>query len=153
MTDRRSILLDAELTALRTALSERQAPPKVGVALAAAFAAQRQPAWRMQLVQWWAPSGALIASVVMSAWMLFAPAPAAMMRGAPIVPSGPFIALSPLERIALEPNPRVIETTVPKMMLASLGVPVAPENAGETLRAEMLVSAAGQPLALRISTD
>jgi|GEM_PF-4423918 len=65
--------------------------------------------------------------------------------------SSPFIALQSLEQIALEPNPRLIETTVPKMLFASMGIAVSPEMASETVRAEMLVSAAGQPLALRLS--
>jgi len=37
------------------------------------------------------------------------------------------------------------------MLLASLGVPVSPDVVGETVKAEMLVSAADQPLALRLS--
>ena len=61
----------------------------------------------------------------------------------------PFIALQSLEQIALEPQPRLIETAVPRMWLASYGVPVSPEVAGDSLRAEMLVSANGQPLAMR----
>jgi hypothetical protein len=35
-------------------------------------------------------------------------------------------------------------------MLAQWGLPVAPERAGEPVRAEMLYSAEGEPLALRI---
>jgi hypothetical protein len=38
-------------------------------------------------------------------------------------------------------------------MLGSIGVDVAPEVAGETIRAEMLVSASGQPLALRFTPN
>jgi hypothetical protein len=46
----------------------------------------------------------------------------------------------------------MIETEVPRMELASLGVPVTPENAGDSVLAEMLVSADGQPLALRLTS-
>jgi hypothetical protein len=37
------------------------------------------------------------------------------------------------------------------MLFASMGMAVSPEMASESVRAEMLVSAAGQPLALRLS--
>jgi hypothetical protein len=61
----------------------------------------------------------------------------------------PFIALQSLEQIALEPQPHLIKANVPRMMLASYGVPVNPESAGDSVRAEMLVSASGQALAMR----
>jgi hypothetical protein len=89
--------------------------------------------------------------------MLFAPVlplgtspsvPAAAL-GEPMDEQSPFIALQSLEQIALEPRARVVQTTVPRMILAAYGVPVSPEVAGETMRAEMLVSANGQPLAMR----
>ena len=63
--------------------------------------------------------------------------------------AGPFIALQSLEQIALEPRPRLIEAAIPRMWLAAYGVAVSPELAGDSLRAEMLVSANGQPLAMR----
>jgi hypothetical protein len=40
---------------------------------------------------------------------------------------------------------------VPRTSLAALGLPLTPENAGDSVRAEMLVAADGQPLALRVS--
>ena len=61
-----------------------------------------------------------------------------------------FYALESAERIEQEPNPQMVETDVPRSALASLGVPVSPENAGDTVRAEMLVGADGSPLALRL---
>jgi hypothetical protein len=63
---------------------------------------------------------------------------------------GPFMALKPLDRIALEPQATVVATEFPREMLAQWGLPVAPERAGEPVRAEMLYSAEGEPLALRI---
>jgi hypothetical protein len=65
---------------------------------------------------------------------------------------GPFIALDTLERIEQEPAPRVVETEVPMSSLAALGVPLTPDNAGDAVKAEMLVAADGQPLALRLSS-
>ncbi|MCS0584153.1 hypothetical protein NX784_21370 [Massilia pinisoli] len=64
---------------------------------------------------------------------------------------GPFIALDSAERIAAEPAPRLVAADVPRTSLAALGLPLTPENAGDSVRAEMLVAADGQPLALRVS--
>jgi hypothetical protein len=41
---------------------------------------------------------------------------------------------------------------VPRTALAPLGVTVTPENASDTVKAEMLVAADGEPLALRLSS-
>ena len=64
--------------------------------------------------------------------------------------AGPFIALQSAERIEQEANPQMIEADVPRSALTSLGVPVSPENAGDSVRAELLVGADGSPLALRL---
>jgi hypothetical protein len=65
--------------------------------------------------------------------------------------SAPFIALDSAERIAAEPAPRMVAADVPRTSLAALGVPLTPENAGDSVRAELLVAADGRPLALRLS--
>lgn len=65
--------------------------------------------------------------------------------------NGVFIALDSAERIAAEPAPRMVAADVPRTSLAALGVPLTPENAGDSVRAEMLVAADGQPLALRVT--
>ena len=44
----------------------------------------------------------------------------------------------------------MVTTEFPRELLAQWGLPVAPERAGEPVRAEMLYSAEGEPLALRI---
>ena len=154
-------LLDLQLASLRAATAHIDTPPRVEAALMAAFQLQSRGAqarnrrWREFVLQWFAPGIALAASAGMSAWMVLAP----MARPAldpPLNPVTdftsadiPFIALQSLEQIALEPRLRVIETSVPRMWLASYGVAINPETAGETMRAEMLVSANGQPLAMR----
>jgi hypothetical protein len=63
---------------------------------------------------------------------------------------GPFLALRPLERIALEPGTTMITTEFPRALLADWGLPVSPERASEPVRAEMLYSADGEPLAVRL---
>jgi hypothetical protein len=45
----------------------------------------------------------------------------------------------------------MVAADVPRASLAALGVPLTPENAGDSVRAEMLVAADGRPLALRLS--
>jgi hypothetical protein len=64
--------------------------------------------------------------------------------------TGPFLALRPLERIALEPQATVVATEFPRALLAGYGLPVSPERAGEPVRAEMLVSSTGETLAVRV---
>jgi hypothetical protein len=46
----------------------------------------------------------------------------------------------------------MVQAQVPRTALVSLGVPVTPENAGDSVKAEMLVGANGQPLALRLTS-
>jgi hypothetical protein len=43
----------------------------------------------------------------------------------------------------------VVRTEFPRAYLAQLGLPVAPERAGESVRAELLYSAEGEALAVR----
>jgi hypothetical protein len=66
--------------------------------------------------------------------------------------AGVFIALDSLDRIEQEPAPRMVQAQVPRAALASLGVAITPENAGDSVKAEMLVGANGHPLALRLTS-
>ena len=148
--------LDRDISILRHEMSALQTPAKIEANLLRNFKRQQKPRMQQQLAQWLAPGAAIAASVSMAAWMLLVPVTAPIASNAPLMASmsaqdSPFIALQSLEQIALEPNPRVIETQIPKMLLASMGMPVSPDMAGESLRAEMVVSASGQPLAVRFS--
>ena len=152
--------LDEQLGHLRQALSRHTAPQAIEVNLANAFRKRQRPSgWRRPAAEWLAPGGAIAVSLLVGVWLLLGTAPVAHFNNGTssnvasinVDNNSPFIALQSLEQIALEPNPRVIETLLPKMMLASLGVSISPEDAGDTLRSEMLVSAAGQPLAIRLS--
>jgi hypothetical protein len=169
------------LKELHDALQLHAAPTSVEAAVMRAYAKQHRsaPLWLPQMLRptgtsggvgaWLVPSVAIVASIGMIIWMAITTLsgsagvvkhnafdPLSSQAGSGMtawrVPSNaPFIALQSLEQIALEPNPRVIETQIPKTMLTSWGVVIPPESAGESLAAEMLVSAAGQPLALRFS--
>lgn len=148
---------DRSLGALRAAMEGANAPPGVEEQLLAAFARRRHARRRWYQRPAWALAGAgslaALAAAVLVALNprvpMHAGAPQLVQRGG----QGFFIALEPLERIEHEANPRMIATQVPRMELASLGVSVTPENAGESVLAEMLVSADGQPLALRLTSS
>lgn len=170
LTPPHEALVDAQLRCLRAEIESLSAPPMLEAKLAAAFAqhgaAQRaRTRWRDRIAHWFAPGFALAASAAMVAWMALSPVtrialdplriPSVGVNTTAAADSssaeGPFIALQALEQIALEPHPRIIETDVPRMWLASYGVPVNPESAGGLMRAEMLISASGQPLAMRFA--
>jgi len=139
--------VDSHLAALRADLDAVRAPAALEGALLARFA----PAQGRRPSLWWMPPLALAATVAMVSWTIRAPMPQrpAQPFVAPVDP-GPFLALRPLERIALEPAARVVATEFPRALLADWGLPVAPDRADEPVRAEMLYSAEGEALAVRI---
>jgi hypothetical protein len=147
--------LAASFGALRASMASQQAPRGVEKELMDAFAAVHR---RRRWFQWlspaqWGLAGAAAALLLALPLVLraplphLAPGPGLLQRDG----GAAFIALDSLERIAGESDPRVLETDVPRSSLAALGVSVTPENAGDTVRAEMLVGADGAPLALRLS--
>lgn len=155
----RDALLDSHFDALRGALAQRHTPPGVEKELMAAFARQYpKRRWYQSLsrAQWGVAGGLGSAAAVVALLMLSLHAPLPVGSGAEPLAGfaygGAFIALESIERIKQEPAPRIVETEVARTALAPLGVPVTPENAGDWVRAEMLLSANGQPLALRLST-
>ena len=140
--------LDSQLAALRAELAGVHAPASLEDALVARFrgARGRRPSL------WWMPPLALAATVAIVSWTIRAPLPqplAPQPFAAPYDP-GPFLALRPLERIALEPAASVVTTEFPRALLADWGLPVAPDRADEPVRAELLYSAEGEALAVRI---
>ncbi len=109
------------------------------------------------LGQFGVPTAALALSLGFAGWMSFAPllgqaprAPVDSVVSAQSASDAPFIALQPMERIAMERDATIVSTTFPRALLANYGMPVSPERAGESVRADMLLSSSGQPLALRI---
>jgi hypothetical protein len=146
-------LLDLKLDEARNALATIAAPEGIEAQLVSRFRKTRPAAARPRL--WWMPPLALAATIAMVSWLLRGPVPA----GEPIVSlagttlegePGPFLALRPLERIAGETGTTVVATEFPRALLADWGLPVAPDRAGEPVRAEMLYSADGEPLAVRL---
>jgi hypothetical protein len=146
-------LLDLKLDEVKHALGTVSAPDAIEAALVARFRKTRPVSTRPRL--WWMPPLALAAAIAMVSWVIRGPVPddhaivslaATTLEG----DAGPFLALRPLDRIALEPGTTVVTTEFPRALLADWGLPVAPDRAGEPVRAEMLYSADGEPLAVRL---
>jgi len=140
--------LDPRLAQLRGELESLKAPPALEAALAARFRRAHNPRPRL----WWMPPLALAAVLSLVSWMIRAPLPPLPQPLPAVAPAdpGPFLALKPLERIALEPGASVVTTEFPRALLAEWGLPVSPEEAGEPVRAEMLYSPDGEALAVRL---
>ena len=143
-------LLDLKLDELKRQLATLEAPDSIERSLRARFRESR-PASRPRL--WWIPPLALAATIAMVSWMVRGPIPEQSMAataGVVEADPGPFLALKPLERIALEPGTTMVTTEFPRALLADWGLPVSPDRAGEPVRAEMLYSRDGEPLAVRL---
>ncbi|HLX24575.1 MAG TPA: hypothetical protein VKR38_14605 [Usitatibacter sp.] len=142
-------LLDLKLDELRSGLSAVHAPDSLEGALVAKFRSRPQ---RPRL--WWMPPLALAATIALASWIVRGPVPAneGIVSLAPttIDSDPPFLALRPLASISKETGARVVSSEFPRAMLADWGLPVSPERAGEPVRAEMLYSARGEPLAVRL---
>ncbi len=143
-------LLDSRLDDLKRAMESLQAPATIEDALVARFRRKHRASTRPPL--WWVPPLALAATIVLVSWMVRMPTPASPVEATSAASEdpGPFLALKPLERIALEPSTTVVATEFPRALLADWGLPVSPDRAGEPVRAEMLYSAEGEPLAIRL---
>ena len=148
-------LLDLKLDALRVELAGMHAPDALEAALTKHFRKARPRAERPRL--WWMPPLALAATIALASWVLRGPLPEgdALVTMAPQRSldgdvDTPFVALRPLARIAQEDGARIVTTEFPRALLADWGLPVAPDRAGEPVRAQMLYSARGEPLAVRL---
>ena len=144
--------VDRGLAALRAACADLHPPAAIENALAAKFRRTHPGAARPRL--WWMPPLALAATIALATWIIRASHtsdPIVIERTPVPADAGPFLALRPMERIALEPGTTTVVTTeFPRALLADWGLPVSPERAGEPVRAEMLYSADGEPIAVRL---
>lgn len=152
--------LDTRLAQLRAGMAQLDAPRCVEKELMQAFTKQfaRQGPWyrRLGWREWSATAACMLVSSAVLGLLSLPPRLAGALPDAhPLVRidnGAAFIALDSFERIEAEPDARLVETEVSGTMLAALGLPVTPENAGEAVRAEMLVGAGGEPLALRLTS-
>ncbi|MEO7742529.1 MAG: hypothetical protein ABIR98_06320 [Usitatibacter sp.] len=145
--------LDTRLRELRFAMDGIAAPGALEGPLLAKF---RRSSRAPRPSLWWVPPLALAATIALVSWVIRGPLPsidaAVQAQALANNPSddAPFLALRPLERIALEPGTTVVATEFPRALLADWGLPVSPDRAGEPVRAEMLYSADGEALAVRL---
>jgi hypothetical protein len=149
-------LLAPHFVALRDAGSSLNTPSRVEDELLAAFA-KRFPKkrWYQRLsVRQWGATGGLITgagTMAMLVFMLTMQAPELVGHPASgFGEGGDFIALESRERIELEAAPQLVEATLPRTALAGLAGALTPETAGDTVRAQLLIGADGEPLALRL---
>ena len=147
-------LLDLKLDELKRELADMHAPD-MEATLRQRFRNTKPAASAARPRLWWMPPLALAATIAMVSWMIRGPVPEGegLVSLAPPMgeaDAGPFLALRPLERIALEPGTTVVTTEFPRALLADWGLPVSPDRAGEPVRAEMLYSRDGEPLAVRL---
>lgn len=157
----RDPLLAAPFDALKSTLAGIDTPHGVEKELMAAFARQYpKKRWYQRLsgARWGMAGGLASTATVVMVFLLTTQSPGRMgiADGQPLIGldnGSAFIALDSLERIEQEQHPRMIETDVQRTELASLGVPLTPENASDSVHAEMLVSADGEPLALRLTSN
>lgn len=146
--------IDNRLAELQRELATVKAPAALEGALMAKYRRHHRSEQRPFL--WWMPPLALAATIALVAWIIRSSVPpmAAAVQARTEIASpaddAPFLALKPLERIALEPGTTVVATEFPRALLADWGLPVSPDRAGEPVRAEMLYSADGEALAVRL---
>lgn len=156
--DEHDTLLKPRFAALRAELETHSAPPGVEKELMDAFRKRHVRRWYQRLpLGGWGMAG--LGSACAAGLVLIV----ALQAGRPGAPGAlplvvrddgsAFIALESLERIESEPSPQLVEAELSGSALAEAGVPVAPERAGQTVRAEMLVAADGQPLAVRLTPN
>ncbi|WP_395006005.1 hypothetical protein [Undibacterium sp.] len=142
--------------ALKQEMHDFHAPASVEANLLAAFKKQRPPQawWRKWFAEPWQWSGVLVMSLLVTLIMLNKPMlpdteANVLVQDDHLYEDIPFIALESGENILKQDSMRIVRADVLHTMLASLGVPVNPQNAGETSRAEMLVGENDEYLAVR----
>lgn len=103
--------------------------------------------WRPDRVRAWAwPGAAALALALVGSVVLLRPPPAA----APAAEESRFVNLVPAERWPREASAAwLVRTELTSDRLAALGLPFDPAQAGQPLRAEMLMRSTGEVLAVR----
>ncbi|WP_342115036.1 hypothetical protein [Pseudoduganella sp. OTU4001] len=148
-------LLAPSFDALRAASHGLDTPPEVEQALLSTFARQfPKKRWYQRLgrQQWGVASGILAGAGTLAilAVTLVAPMPERSGQPAFLDEGGDFIALESRERIEMEAAPQLVEAVLPRTALAGMAGALDPQTAGESVRAQLLIGADGEPLALRL---
>ncbi len=149
--------LDNWLSAARKELARLEVPTwieqavinrveeRCAVVQIAALRSDPAPEKKRRRWAWFAiPSGGLALLTLIAALSLN---PVTTETGRPH--EGAFVALAPLESIAAEARPVLLESQLPRAQLAVYGLPVDPTRADVPVRTEFLVSRNGRLLAVR----
>ena len=170
MTDKITLAQALQRAALD--LNAAEPPPHLLAAVQARWAPQpaaKPPAVKPRRQPWAWPGAAVaavsaLALVLVGSVLLMLQTPPADQPGlhqqqlaqAPQVPQGPgadgsrFVNLVPPERWPREASAAwLVRTEIPSHRLAVLGLPFDPASAGQPVRAEMLMRASGEVLAVR----
>jgi hypothetical protein len=167
--DEVNVQLTPRFAALKQEMLHLHAPADVEARLLTAFAAQQAMQhkqlkpfanWRKWFAEPWQWSGVLAMGLLVVLMLVNKPllidaGGALGMNEVAVVATDelyediPFIALESGEVILKQDNMRIVRADIPHTMLASLGLPVNPQVAGESAKAEMLVGDNDEYLALR----
>lgn len=128
-------------------------PAEIPVLRAAPAVAALRP-WRARNVWPWAGAAACVLLMIGSAWlMLGVPVRPVETLAAQAPRASGFVPLLPLDHWpsgGQDASPAwVVSAEMPSERLAALGLPYDPGRAGETVRAELLMRASGEVLAVR----
>lgn len=138
----------------RAALLELAPPPGVEQALLQALARRHLPLpwyrrWLGADPASWASVGALACMLaLLTLGVLRQPdtMPAPILAAA----ANSFVPLASRQRIEQSPDAQLLRRALPRSALVALGIPIADDAPDELIRADLLVSAAGEPLAIRL---
>ncbi|MBR7799102.1 hypothetical protein [Undibacterium fentianense] len=163
-TDQINQTLRPALSNLKQEMLQLNTPIEVEARLLAAFSQQfpSKPWWK----RWWRePSQLAGLTVIASLVLMLILADPMSLTGRSVSPMHndsdvsrsdlgdyeeiPFIALNSGEAILKQGTMRIVETEVPQSFLASYGVSVSPQTAGEYARAEVLIGEDDEYLAVR----
>jgi hypothetical protein len=72
----------------------------------------------------------------------------------PLQANDGFVALADLSPAQLAAaQPQLLSTALPRSTLVAMGIPIVDNAPDELIRADMLVAASGEPLAVRLSLN
>ncbi len=156
--------LKPSVALLKQEMQHLRAPASLEANLLDAFARQHPPNawWRRWFAEPWQWSGVLVMGLLVGLLIVNKPLLTsidAQLHATKSLPTMqaedwheeiPFVALESGETILKQDTMRIVRANVPHTMWASLGVPVNPQEAGESSIAEMLLGENDEYLAMRL---
>jgi hypothetical protein len=147
--------LDAGFAALKAATADALPPARTDRAVADAIARAERKRRLANSVPWreWLLPAALAAAAAVVAFLVL-PLPPKVIADDPAVDAqreadNAFVPVVPMSEIAEAGSALVVPASMPRMMLAQLGLPLDPARAGDEIDAELLVRRDGSLLAVR----